>query len=1248
MQRFERAALLACLAGLTLDPANAGRHFRLHVLIELAASLASPVGTSAPRPNQLRRLITRGAAVELLAPFEDPPEYPLTEPVFFEGRGYTLFTGQQEEGAFRLSRLLDVFDRPDPASPFVADEPQRLIKAALVLCGAIASRAGIAQYTPAGSADDVIVDDKALDNLGSCVRWTTADLDGLVATAGLEPSALDPLTVSVGDPSLGNFPLLNELQRRPIVRLESNDVVVPPGLFASALTHALLSWASREGHLDELATALTDATTVSIAEPLVRALGLRPLTPTTASPPLPPTVREVVCEMDHDAALLVMVVGDPLDGFDPNQYGQGGQLPDPVSKQIDDRLVALEAWLRDPTQGYEHVLLVLIGAAPAGRWFGFGTQHKLQLGTEFLGLTASTLEIMCFNEAGDPLALWRYAKALSALHGQLEIQSHHPLDEYAIYANHGHSFYTSDDRAPDFMWVTPGMGLDQRQRFLERTRRQSALFPTGDHIEVWARYEESAPIFFPRRSRGQACLVVHIEGTDVWIVGAPDSTVSPYVRSIYLDLVTAAAYWLWQAGPHVLEAVGSRGVTGALPTPSTFFMRLREPDEWASAPLTASAPSPGDIEYSVEVADQKVFIDLAPALRGSLSGPLNYGERQLCARLIAALLELWGTQDDDGAIAGPILERVAPVGQRKMILMLESSEAHRIGPDEGLPEWPKVSDWEDDQILEELATELARRGDKPSPSGDKAEQNRLAQGAVAFFHQQLAAAVAELTPVGLLEELLRLNEALLREHALRRLQVPTRIACFGEHSDIVKMIRAETHEMTRASLGQRFLLEYVAAQPPTGTRRLTRRRYAYLQALAAMVIDYGFLSDVIQFDLADTSVQVLPSGRLGTSEGVLGDARAAFMDRAIPEQVRAAQESFASHWRKFDGGESKPPAHWEDAFQAEFGYPFADLGNVLGELANHAFGAAGQVTSQRLDDLRADLVSKLGWDRARVDRVLVNLTIAPRADFLAPPGHRQEEVYPWRYNRAYSFLRRPLLLRQSGSDTEVVWGARGALMAGEYILDLLFSGRLEATSDEMKVLKSEISDEAGKEFAAHVADRVRGLDFEVRPGVKKIGRLRIRQDGNDLGDVDVLGADDQVKIIWAIECKNLGVARTPWELWSEVRDFEDPDKGIVAKHGRRADWLRAHLDEIVEWLNLPKGNWRIEPLIIVRSAMISLHLRPFAIPVIDAAALEDRLTTTVKHRAPRAELANSGGINLAIRSKPRQKPKAGKEAKKRR
>ena len=102
-------------------------------------------------------------------------------------------------------------------------------------------------------------------------------------------------------------------------------------------------------------------------------------------------------------------------------------------------------------------------------------------------------------------------------------------------------------------------------------------------------------------------------------------------------------------------------------------------------------------------------------------------------------------------------------------------------------------------------------------------------------------------------------------------------------------------------------------------------------------------------------------------------------------------------------------------------------------------------------------------------------------------------------------MRRPLLLRKSGAETEVLWGNRHVDAARENLLMLCFSGRLKANTNAMRQFIGKQRNQAGRIFNRKVADVVRGhVGAYVKERVKKIGQLRLA----NLGDIDVLALDE--------------------------------------------------------------------------------------------------------------------------------------------
>jgi hypothetical protein len=71
-------------------------------------------------------------------------------------------------------------------------------------------------------------------------------------------------------------------------------------------------------------------------------------------------------------------------------------------------------------------------------------------------------------EAGDPLGLWKYARAHHRIRQTAQVVATDVLDEYELYRSSQHSYYFSDDRQLNWIWIAPGDGLEMRRKIAER------------------------------------------------------------------------------------------------------------------------------------------------------------------------------------------------------------------------------------------------------------------------------------------------------------------------------------------------------------------------------------------------------------------------------------------------------------------------------------------------------------------------------------------------------------------------------------------------------------------------------------------------------------------------------------------------------------------------------------------------------------------------------------------------------------
>jgi hypothetical protein len=433
----------------------------------------------------------------------------------------------------------------------------------------------------------------------------------------------------------------------------------------------------------------------------------------------------------------------------------------------------------------------------------------------------------------------------------------------------------------------------------------------------------------------------------------------------------------------------------------------------------------------------------------------------------------------------------------------------------------------------------------------------------------------------------------------------TRVACFGQSPEFIQEASRGLSDAAEAAVAGRFLIEYVSAQPPTGFRPMSLSVYDALLARAAIIAGYGMVSDIVHFNIARVEVAMLGSGRLGFRPDQYRAAMDDYGKRFAATQVASAGERFRQHWDHPNEVDEAWRSQVEQATEAEFGFPLSRLLELLA-IAIEMGLQNPPIVRMKYEDAVTRFAEHAEWDEQTVQTSLEMFLSRPRKDFF-PKGNglTREDVYPWRYGRRLSYLRKPFVVEES-VDTWLIWGHRHVRDAQRYLLHTCFGGRLQAVSGEMKALVSRHANRGGEVFNDQVANRLERLPgMLVKRRVKKVGSGG--QAIQPPGDIDVLVFNTLTHTIYVLECKNLAFARTPFELASEIRALTESTlhhKSIIQKHQRRVQWVRENLATILAWAGFDGGeSWTVRSAVVVDEPVMSPKLRNLGEPVFDITEL---------------------------------------------
>ena len=1152
---------------------NASRLVRLHRLAALGMAIPDdsdkPLSASAVRALLKRDDIGGPEALQQ----EDPYSEILVQSISFYGGEYLVSPGSGEHTVCDVEDLADAVFREDEMPASLRGPARQLIQGLLTISNLVLTRAGLVRGARPGRGPRTPIDVPSaarLDELAQCAFLSFADLEShgawlpmVVDTFALDPGQLtDPCDDDMAE---------DRLIETPFLRLSDGYQLVVPLDLLLTVRHHLLRFAYQENELGELGRRYRAAALRRVERLLPISVARQVLSEDEA-------MSRYLFSIDAATDLHVIAATDSLADWSPDHvwgmYDTGAVL-DLIGHFI-------QPDVRSTYSTAESLLHLVITDSP-GRSAFWGVPN-VDGADPVLLARADDLEVMLHRESDGALGLLYFAEAVDRRPG--ESMSTSILDEYSAYEDSRKSFYFSDDGMATFTVFQAGDGYFEREKFFEETDRHGVEAPVADHPMVQARrrYNRDTPeIFIVESTSSFIGYVVEVGENEVFVSLDLGDDPSPDAAVLLLESV---AFW-------IRECIILGGLTPRSPrshvvlSPGPASMWTRLVDGPISERSVDAATGTGTVTLR--------FTDLFVA---ELQEEANLAERRL---VTALLVELFAVEAYE---AEEVVEKVAPIGPKRMLNAFNENDAPDMRA-EGLPAPLTGHEQVTAQILDELGEWLRAPEGADVPVGPLfgGDRSAVLNKAVGHLFERMQADVARYDQRALLDYLIAQNEALVYFVKYNARMLRSRLACFGADAETTKELVQHRSESTAAHRANRFLIEYVAAQPPEGDRRPTTRGYYQLLALAQEIIERGTASDFLRFDLADFEVSILKSGRLGINRDDPVDA--AIKAYAAASGARAIDRAGGPLPDDTDSTAASDIVNGSaDAMRDEFGFTLSDLREVCGGLLD--IGAADQVTRLARADALAQVAGGRNLAPEVVDTVLSAITLIPRVEFMSIGP----DAVPWRFNRNMSYVRRPLVLQGD----ELVFGFRSVFGTGPYWLSSLTSGRLQgrARTQSMKTYISQARGRINDEYAAEVAERLRGLGLIAELSVSKIGGVRITDhDGLDLGDIDVLAWHSGTRTVLAVEAKDFEVARTPAEMSHEIvklfrgKQGKKIERSAADKHARRVDWVRGNLAAVLAHIGAEVGpdECRVAGVIVTSEPLVTPLVASSPIPVIPLADL---------------------------------------------
>lgn len=830
-----------------------------------------------------------------------------------------------------------------------------------------------------------------------------------------------------------------------------------------------------------------------------------------------------------------------------------------------------------------YCMIILSGI---GRGIGLRAANKLST-YEVIKLNPFELHCISVNERKEENFLPRYLRAKSKLKTNMP-NLFSELNAVSIYTSNEHSFYLNDDFNPNetILYIAPGDSVDYIKQAIEK---ENAIL-IESYEDGWKIRVESCDkirnmyIESERGRTKKSSICIRFSNCVIWITS--DDIVEELDINLYMSIMDTLSYWLAEC-KIIVESMD-------LYDTLYHFNVILDGDKKAYYYAPTDDIALSDL-VCLEGCGRHYNLIWSPKAFGQMGCKSNAKEKELCQMVLDVLnkntFSIYDYTEDIREIFGNPMKKkffsadIEATPYLKPIVFGNNRIVHEEDEDYLL------------DIIGKMVLKTSKWGYGIIPDSDR---TKIANDVVSMLYEMLQSEIEKLSPNNLVEIIyLDLEETLYRVMIAGK-RYACDLACYPEKEE--QYIK-DYNDLNRTSLALKFMMEYVAAKPPKGKEGLGIGKYEYILAICSLIIDWAYKNDLFYYNIFNTPIEILKSDRIGMKRNEFENMYQ-YGDKYRREQLY--YNSSGDFRKKYTIKQEDYSTALNEAFLSDYGYTFEQFCKVIMGIINCGNEREhDEVFIENKDSLIEYLLNlNIGLTSEVVAQVIKDISLTERKDFLKLPSKfRKEDVYPWRFNRAYSFNRRPVIIR--GND--VIWGNRQLYHMLLYITDLVYDGKLSTKDNNMATLIGRISDERGKIFNQLIVDMLTDMGvFRIEPNVKKINRNLIAdKNGNALGDIDVLIIDEEMHQLYVAEVKDFNFSRNPYEIQLEYQKmFVDGEKKCYAtKHNRRVNWVREHMEDLKIQYGLDNATWGISGLFIVSEPLISTQVYQQDIEVVSKAEL---------------------------------------------
>jgi len=1197
--------ILGVLGALQLHPENHGRNIRFEQLCLKTLRQFDP-NDEKPKASweKLKEVIehyTDGAAME------DPLANAYTEIAIFEQGNYIVYPGIYDGFTGILNLLTEcIFLVKNNLSGEFIKRVRDAIGLLLFMSESVAHETGHQPFIyQEGESDDIEFPayDKTAQYIDA-IYFTRAYLKEVCDAHGYDISILEDFIVQPSSEELHNDnPDENIVNFKPLIAVKDGIILYMPTGVLNALIVYIYQKAKEHNCYDELMELLYERqfhlACVALAKTgwLATDIKLPEL-----KDPLP--IKEGVFQFDKQKLAYVCYIKTGESPVPTKESISTAKSPDPYedrTAQVVQYLSTLEA-----AQPFGVFCLYVIGETANDYSFMWS---KPSAGNQSLALKYRELWTITHSSNVNSLTLWKFAKCYSRTNELARIMTMGgAMDAYAIYRkNHGSLLHSDEENPLGGMFMIVNGGSDDFRREVQKQQHEHAVPIFYQEKMAFAkvtRYKDYAPIYVEREVSDAFRIIIENYKMPIWLTN-PQTKAGKESWGTYT--CEAVAFWLNKMEVLLAPYINEQSFI-------QFEIEIRVADELTKAEqFIIKEVALSDIKLPCEIVPPTLRITIPFDYIYAVMLSDNSADKILMKAVLQGIVDYIKasgntTELNNDIINEIIVQTLQPAGA-KMLLFSDASSNIKMD-DRNLPPIRYVQDTDVSYILDNLVSYLPQGYVVPTNIPDKKDKIKLCDDIVTALIAQITSRLATFDGPGLLQWCIKLNEKCIQLREFREIVIPAKIACFSDFQTEVEQLLDGEKNIVITSHAVRTLIEFVTINIPKGTKWPNFDDIDELLALTNQLTEWGALSEAMRMGIDDPEMGLLPSGRIGTDKTVEREAfkpyAVAKTESAVFKNIEDFETNYVSVRKTGDALETEESKKLDAAHKAEFGITLTVLSKIIGALVNEGFINAQSCMELEESALISILSQIEGVSADDIDTALNLLTLLERKSIGVPPdGYTAVDIFPWRYNRPISYIRRPLVKLQKDDAIYYYYGYRHLMQFIDNLFYLLYSSKLPGgKSEEMKSWLATASGDKGNPFREAVKNWFEeNSDYEVIQHEvtmdKDVSKMHIETE-KPYGDIDLLVIDHSNRIIYPIECKNIQGGRNVHEMKVEMDDYLGRDgkdkKAKMRKHVDRNEWLNANKDSLKNLIP-DAENYTIKSFILTADEIPLAYLKKDDLPL---------------------------------------------------